>query len=431
MSKSYKKEVYSEEIENKNFSKAVENLEKIYNKIILPVEKNYLFGAFHSPPLTKADIISKPSVLVLGQYSVGKTTFINYILGREFPGCHIGPEPTTDSFMAIMGDKRDRIIPGFAAVVSTDLPFTTLNKFGRAFLNKFKVSLVNSPISENITFIDTPGVLSGEKQSIGRSYNFPEVVKWFVERADLILLFFDVHKLDISDEFKSVINVLKGHEEKTRVVLNKADEINVQQLIRVQGSLMWSLGKVLNISEVIRVYICSLCDEELRYKECEKLLNSEEEHLLNDLRILPINAIDRKVNEMVKRAKLVKVHGLIISRLKEEMSYLKKGNCIISLFKNENNDYKQVQLIHNLPKIFEELQKKYGLAKNEFPDVKEYQEKLKNFKFDTFNKYNKKQFSEIDRILTSEDMKNIMDDFQQGISEDTEIQIKSKYIAKL
>ena len=411
MGKNNKKKIVAEDIENKNFSIAVENLKKIYNKIILPVEKNYLFEAFHSPPLTNADIVAKPSVLVIGQYSVGKTTFIKYILEREFPGCQIGPEPTTDSFMAIVGNNKDRIIPGFAAVVSTDLPFTTLNKF--------KVSQVNSPILENITFIDTPGVLSGEKQSIGRSYNFPEVVKWFAERADLILLFFDVHKLDISDEFKSVINVLKGHEEKMRVVLNKSDEVNVQQLIRVHGSLMWSLGKILNISEVVRVYICSLCDEEIRYKECEKLLQSEEEYLLNDLRILPVNAIDRKVNEMVKRAKLAKVHGLIISRLKEEMPYMK------------NKDYKQNELIRNLPKIFEELQKQYGLAKNDFPDVKEYQEKLKNFKFDKFSKYNKKQFSAIDKILTSEDMKNIMDDFQQGYTEVAEIKIKPKYLAKL
>jgi len=35
------------------------------------------------------------------------------------------------------------------------------------------------------------------------------VVEWFAQRADLILLLFDAHKLDISDEFKSVIESLK------------------------------------------------------------------------------------------------------------------------------------------------------------------------------------------------------------------------------
>lgn len=26
----------------------------------------------------------------------GKSTFIKYLLGRDYPGIHIGPEPTTD-----------------------------------------------------------------------------------------------------------------------------------------------------------------------------------------------------------------------------------------------------------------------------------------------------------------------------------------------
>ena len=64
-------------------------------------------------------------------------------------------------------------------------------------------------------------MLSGEKQRIGRSYNFPEVISWFAERADRILLLFDAHKLDISDEFKSAIESLRGHDDKIKVVLNK------------------------------------------------------------------------------------------------------------------------------------------------------------------------------------------------------------------
>jgi EH domain-containing protein 1 len=37
---------------------------------------------------------AKPMVLLLGQYSTGKTTFINYLLEGSYPGAHIGPEPT-------------------------------------------------------------------------------------------------------------------------------------------------------------------------------------------------------------------------------------------------------------------------------------------------------------------------------------------------
>ena len=37
-------------------------------------------------------------VMLVGQYSTGKTTFIRYLLEQDFPGIRIGPEPTTDRY---------------------------------------------------------------------------------------------------------------------------------------------------------------------------------------------------------------------------------------------------------------------------------------------------------------------------------------------
>ena len=61
----------------------------------------YRFHDFHSPPLDDADFDAKPMILLVGQYSTGKTTFIKYLLEQEFPGMRIGPEPTTDCFIII------------------------------------------------------------------------------------------------------------------------------------------------------------------------------------------------------------------------------------------------------------------------------------------------------------------------------------------
>jgi EH domain-containing protein 1 len=63
---------------------------------VRPLEEQFKFGSFFSPLLNESDFEAKPSVLLLGQYSTGKTTFIKFLLGRDYPGCHIGPEPTTD-----------------------------------------------------------------------------------------------------------------------------------------------------------------------------------------------------------------------------------------------------------------------------------------------------------------------------------------------
>lgn len=70
-------------------------LKKIYKNKLLPLEEHYNFHDFHSPKLEDPDFDAKPMILLVGQYSTGKTTFIRHLLERDFPGIRIGPEPTT------------------------------------------------------------------------------------------------------------------------------------------------------------------------------------------------------------------------------------------------------------------------------------------------------------------------------------------------
>lgn len=369
----------------------IDGLKRLYIQKLKPLEVTYRFNDFVSPLLTNSDFDAKPMVMLLGQYSTGKTTFIKNLLQSNYPGAHIGPEPTTDRFVVVMSGTDERSIPGNTVAVQADMPFNGLTTFGSSFLSKFECSQMPHPLLEHVTLVDTPGVLSGEKQRTQRAYDFTGVTSWFAAKCDLILLLFDPHKLDVSDEFKRVISSLRGHDDKIRVVLNKADQVDTQQLMRVYGALMWSLGKVLNTPEVVRVYIGSFNDKPISEDFVgpigKELFVKEQEDLLSDLKDIPRKACDRRINEFVKRARAVKIHAYIMSHLKKEMpAMMGKAKT-------------QRKLIDTLEDQFAKVQKEFHLPPGDFPNVDEFRETLKGYNIDRFEKLKPKMIQAVDDML--------------------------------
>ncbi|XP_041092345.1 EH domain-containing protein 2-like [Polyodon spathula] len=367
-----------------------EGLQSLYQKKLLPLEQLYRFHEFHSAALEEADFHNKPMVLVVGQYSTGKTTFIRYLLEQDYPGSRVGPEPTTDSFTAIMHGEVEGLIPGNALIVDPNKPFRKLNPFGNTFLNRFQCAQLPNQVLESISVIDTPGILSGAKQKVSRGYDFPSVLRWFAERVDLIVLLFDAHKLEISDEFSEAIGALRGNEDKLRVVLNKADMVETQQLMRVYGALMWSLGKVFDTPEVVRVFIGSFWSEPLLVPDNRRLFELEEQDLFTDIQNLPRNAALRKLNDLVKRARLVRVRELTLSAMKQEMP---------SVFRKDN---KKKDLINKLPVIFAKIQLEHHISPGDFPDCAKMQEQLAVHDFSKFHSLKPALLASLDELLSSD-----------------------------
>ena len=122
--------------------------------------------------------------------------------------------------------------------------------------------------------------------------------------------------------------------------------------MRVYGALLWSLGKVVQTPEVMRVYISSFWDKPYRYKEAVKLFDLEKTDLLNDLKGLPRHSAVRKVNEFVKRTRRAKVHALICDTLRSKFG----------LFGKEK---KQKELLHGMDGIFRQVSAKYNVPMGE------------------------------------------------------------------
>ena len=73
----------------------------------------------------------------------------------------LGPEDDDDQ-------SSPTLLPGNALVVDPKLPFRPLAKFGNSFLNRLQCTRQRNKLLAELTLIDTPGILSGEKQTTER-----------------------------------------------------------------------------------------------------------------------------------------------------------------------------------------------------------------------------------------------------------------------
>mmetsp|Transcript_32520 Transcript_32520/g.37662 ORF Transcript_32520/g.37662 Transcript_32520/m.37662 type:complete len:233 (+) Transcript_32520:187-885(+) len=180
----------------------------------------------------------------------------------------------------------------------------------------------------------------------------------------MIILLFDVQKTDISDEVAGAIKRLEKHSDKLRVALNKSDSVSHQHLMKVYGALLWSLGRIISTPEVTRVYIGSFWSEPLRNEDTQNLIETEMNDLLSELKALPKMGAVRKINDMVKRIRQIRVHAILLDRVRTEApSMFGKGK-------------KKVKLLDKLPHIFRNIMKEHGLAVGDFPDIAEFRRDL-------------------------------------------------------
>jgi hypothetical protein len=144
------------------------------------------------------------------------------------------------------------------------------------------------------------------------------------------------------------------------VVLNKSDTISHQQLMKVYGALLWSLGKVINTPEVTRVYIGSFWDQPLKNEDTAPLLEMEMADLLRDLAALPRLGAVRKINDIVKRIRQIRTHVVLLNHLREAMP---------AMF---GKDKKKKELLDGLGVVFRTVMKQHNLSVGDFPDMAKF-----------------------------------------------------------
>jgi len=302
--------------------------------------------------------MSRPQVLLIGQYSTGKTSMVKWLTGRDSPHFDVGPQPSTDKFMAVVHGNEERLIRGCAAATLPELPFQGLGEFGAEFFKSFAALALPSRLLEDISLVDTPGVLSGANHK-GRNYDFTKVVQWLADRADLVLLSFDPLKCDMADEFKEILHVLKPMQDKVRCVLNKADTVGATELVRVYGALLWNLGQVLRTPEVTRVFVSSFHEQPYKHQDLSSMFNDDKAKILQELASLPRATLLRKANLVVERARRVRAHFCIMAHIQSKLP------LVVRTFRSEARLKRW--LSDNWSDLFEGARKEHGLSSGDMP----------------------------------------------------------------
>merc|ERR1719429_1081836 len=247
--------------------------------------------------------------------------------------------------------------------LAAEFSFSSLQKFGQEFLDKLRGKKLNNPLLKKATFAEIPGLLETGSKKIDRRYPFNDACQWFIDHADLIILVYDYAKLDIGPETEALLDQLKGRESQVRIVLNKADEITAEELLKIQGNLVWNVSPLMASVEPPTLYAGSFWSRPYKAGAPKRLLKSQEMSLLKDIK----DAIDKRVENRIATARRFAVRV---------RNHAKMVDCYLTTFKNNKGifgDKKKVSqdIIENPSKyhIYEGLSTLTNISRYDLPDL--------------------------------------------------------------
>lgn len=159
-------------------------------------------------------------ILLMGNHSAGKSTFINWYIEEHVQKTGVAIETQGFTFVT-SGKKRESLtgnatlhlyphfkplkkIKGVVDYLSTEISTSRQKKFGL------------------VTFIDTPGLVDGD---MNYPFDVNQAILWLGDVADLIFVFFDPIGQALCKRTLDLVEKLNDkHSERVRFYLSKADE---------------------------------------------------------------------------------------------------------------------------------------------------------------------------------------------------------------
>jgi len=175
-----------------------------------------------------------PYVSIIGSFSVGKSSFVNTLSGKE-----IVPYDTskTTSVPMLIAKDDDRIIINtfFSQIVNLNIDYldSIIDQVRhnpdidyRRYIEFIVLNYKGFPY-ENTTLVDTPGYSGGDEDY--------EISKSMIDVSDAVIFLFDASKGSLTDEDLDILEYAKSQKADIFVVANKIDKVweNRQEILNL------------------------------------------------------------------------------------------------------------------------------------------------------------------------------------------------------
>jgi len=284
-------------------------VKRIYREACDPLTEKF---AFERRP-DEGEISGAPTVLFLGNHSSGKSTFINHLLGQAVQKAGLAPTDDAFTVLSFGGNEEER--EGQAVVSNPSLPYGGLRSFGPELLSHFRLKLRPLALLREVTLIDSPGMIDAAKEGSGRGYDFAGAVRWFAERADVVLVFFDPEKPGTTGETLQVFTQsLQGIDHKLQIVMNKMDRFeSLQDFARAFGALCWNLGKVIPRKDLPHIFTTYVPVEGApKSPRPTQDFDLSREELVREIRRAPARRVDNLVTQLEDHGQRLQMQSRVI-----------------------------------------------------------------------------------------------------------------------
>ncbi|TMW63731.1 hypothetical protein Poli38472_002672 [Pythium oligandrum] len=218
----------------------------------------------------------KVNVLIIGNHSAGKSSFVNWYIGDQVQRTGVAIE--TQGFTIVTSGSKKTLAPikGESSVMLYPYLEPLKERFGKPLIENLNTCVSTSTKREfpMVDFIDSPGLVDGD---ISYPFDVNEAIVHLADSVDLIFVFMDPMGQALCSRTMNVVKMLnQKHFDKMKYYLTKADTVhNPKELMKLMVQITQNIKQHINNQHGLEIPAIWLPESSGGKRPGEPVLNDE------------------------------------------------------------------------------------------------------------------------------------------------------------